>query len=78
MGNVLAAELQQDPVQLLDVVLRQRDVLPGIEDGAHRFGIPGHLLLVSGAERVNVQVRQQDTDLVVGEPCPLDPGGGSH
>ena len=37
-------------MQLLDVVLGERDVLPGREDQFHHLGIARHFLLVAGVE----------------------------
>ena len=43
-------------MQLLDVILSERNVLPEREHLIHRLGIAGHLLLVAGVKRVDLQV----------------------
>jgi hypothetical protein len=77
MPGVLLAVAQQDLVQLLDVVLGERDVLPGREHQIHQLGVAGHLLLVAGGEGLDLQVRQQLLHLPVGQLAALDAGRGA-
>ena len=77
MPGVLLAVAQQDLVQLLDVVLGERDVLPGREHQVHQLGVAGHFLLVAGGEGLDLQVRQQVLHFPVGQLAALDAGGGA-
>ncbi len=43
---------QQDLVQLLDMVLIERDVLPGAEHQIHQLCVASHLLLIAGLKRL--------------------------
>lgn len=72
MALVLVAETQQVAVELLDMVLGDRDFRPGREDGLHELRIAGNFLLVTGAEGLDLQVREQLFDLPVGQPATLD------
>jgi hypothetical protein len=69
---------QQDLVQLLDVVLVERDVLPGREHQIHHLGVAGHFLLVAGGEGLDLQVGQQALDLAVRQLAALDAGGRAN
>lgn len=69
---------QQDLVQLLDVVLGERDVLPRRKHQVHQLGITGHFLLVAGSEGLDLQVRQQLLHLPVGQLAALDAGRGAN
>ena len=77
MPRVLFAVDQQVAVQLLDVVLGERDVLPGREHQVHHLGVARHFLLVAGGEGLDLQVRQQALDFTVGQFAALDAGGGA-
>ena len=77
MPVVLLAVAQQDLVQLLDVVLGERDVLPGREHQVHHLGVAGHFLFVAGGEGLDLQVGQQPLHLPVGQLAALDAGGGA-
>ena len=56
MPCVFLAGAQQHLMQLLDVVLGKRDVLPRREHLVHHLGIASHFLLVAGVERFDLQV----------------------
>ena len=71
----LLAVNQQVAVQLLDVVLRQGDVLPGREHHLHDLGAARHLLLlllllllVARAELLDLQIRRYDPTERQGKP----------
>ncbi len=53
---ILAAVGQQIPMNLHDVVLVERDVLPGAKQQLHHLGITGHLLLVARGERLHLNL----------------------
>ena len=61
-------------MQLLDVLLGQRDVLPGRKHHFHDLGVAGYLLFVAGGERLDLQIGQQALDLAIGQPAALDAG----
>src|SRR3546814_11994474 len=66
-----------DLMQLLDVVLGERDVLPRREHQFHQLGVAGHFLLVAAGESFDLQIRQQPLHLAVGQLAALDAGGGT-
>ena len=74
---VLVAVAQEVAVQLLDVVLGDRDVGRGREDRLHDLCVAGNLLLVAGAEGLDVQVRQQPLHLPIRQLAALDAGRGA-
>ena len=74
MARILFAVAQQDLVQLLDVVLVERDVLPRAEHQIHQLGVTRHLLLVAGVERLNGQVGEQALHLAIRQLAALDAG----
>lgn len=63
MPFVLLAVLQQDLVELLDVVLVERDFIPRSEHQVHQFSVTGNFLLVTRLELLGGKVRQQPFDL---------------
>jgi hypothetical protein len=52
-------------MQLLDVVLGKRDIVPSAKDQIHYLGVTRHLLLVPSVEGLDLQIRQQLLDLAV-------------
>ena len=66
MALVALAVTQQGAVQLADVVLGRTQVSEGLEHEVHCLGVAGHLLLVTGVEALELEVRQQLFDLAVG------------
>ena len=74
VAGVLLAVIQQDLVQLLDLVLGERDVPPRRDHEVHQLGIAGHFLLVARGERPYFEVRQQLLHLAVGQLAALDAG----
>ena len=66
---------QKSAVKLLDVVLGQWNVMPGIEDEVRRIGVPGNLLFVPRTERSKIEVREQEIDFPVRELGPFDSCG---
>src|SRR5262245_20606249 len=65
MTFVSLRELQQNSVKLLDVVLAERNVGPGIKDHLCRFGVSRDFLFISGFKRTQIQVGQKQVDLDV-------------
>ena len=61
-------------MQLLDVVLVERNVTPGAEHQVHQFGVASHLLLITGLERLDGQVGKQLLHFPVGQLAALDTG----
>jgi len=62
-------------VQLVDMVLVERDLTPRGEHQLHQFGVAGYLLFISGLQGPDGQVGQQHLDFPVGEIAALDAGG---
>ena len=60
---VTLRELQQNSVKLLDVVLADRDVGPGIENRLRRFGVACDFLLVTGLERTQIEIGEKQINL---------------
>ena len=77
MPCVFLAVAQQHLMQLLNVVLGKRDVLPEREQLIHHLGIARHLLLVAGVQRFDLKVGQQPLHLAIGQLAALDAGGGT-
>lgn len=65
MPLVFFAMAQKITVKLLDMVFRDGNVLPGMENCFHHFGIAGDFLLVAAAEAFDFQVGKQALNLVV-------------
>jgi hypothetical protein len=59
-------------VQLLDVVLIERNVLPRAELQIHRFSINSHFLGITGVKELDGQVGEQALHLTVSQPATLD------
>src|SRR5258708_5100733 len=53
----------------------QGDLVPGLENQLHGFGVASHFLLIPGMEGLDFKVGQQLFDLPVGEFAAFDPGG---
>ena len=77
MPGILLAVLEQDLVQLLDVVLAEGYVRPGVEDDIHDLRVAGHFLFVARIEALDLQVGQQLLDFAIGELAALDPCRGA-
>ena len=74
VARILFAVTQKDLVQLLDVVLVERNVLPRAEHQIHQFSVASHFLFVAGVERLNSQVGEQALHLPVRQLAALDAG----
>jgi len=64
-------------VKLADMVFRDGDVVPSLEDGFHRRGVAGDLLFIAAGEGLDLKPGQQMFDLAVGQLAAFDPGGGA-
>ena len=56
MPGILFAISEQVPMQLLDVVFGERDVLPGRKHLLHQLRVSGDLLLVAGSESLDFKL----------------------
>lgn len=74
---VLGAVAQEVLMELADHVLRDGNLLEGIEHLIHDIGVSGNLLLIARLELGDVQAAEQILDLAVGELGALDAGGGA-
>lgn len=77
MALVLGAVAQEVLMELADHVLRNGNLLEGIEHLIHDIGVSGDLLLIARLELGDVQTAEQILDLAVGELGTLDAGGGT-
>ena len=77
MPLVFLTEAEEVTVKLLDVVLRDGDVGVGLGHGVHDFGVASDFLLVTGRERLNLDVREKAFDFTIRELAAFDPGGGA-
>jgi hypothetical protein len=68
---------QKVSVKLFDMVFRNGNVSPCMEDGFHDFSIAGDFLLVAAVEALDFQVGQQALNLAVGQLAALNAGGRS-
>ncbi len=55
MPSILPAMAEKIPMELLDVILGERQVFPRPEEGLHDLGIACHFLLVATCERSNFE-----------------------
>jgi hypothetical protein len=78
MPSVLPAVTKKIPVELLDVILAEWQILPRAEDGLHDFGVTCDLLLVAAGERSDSEIGQQPLDLPVRQLAAFDPGRGTN
>jgi len=74
---VILAVAQEIVVELLDVVLRDRDLRPRMEDGLHDFGVTGDLLLVAGGKGFDLQIGEQALHVAVGKLAAFDARRGA-
>ncbi len=65
MPSVLPVVTKKIPVELLDVILAERQVLPRAKDGLHGLGVAGYFLLITAGERSDFEIRQQPLDLSI-------------
>ena len=63
---------EKDLVQLFDVVLSERDVLPRREHQVHQLGVAGHFLLVARGKGLDLQIRQQLLHFPIGQLTTFD------
>src|SRR5438034_10659690 len=59
-------ELQKRAMKLLDVVLRQRYLRPGVTHQLSCLCVSRHFLFVSRAERTKVKIRQKNIHFTIG------------
>jgi hypothetical protein len=59
--------LAQHGVKLLEIILRQMDDSPGIEDRIHHFGISRNFLLVAAGEGLTIQAAEHFFNLGVSQ-----------
>ena len=75
MALVLLRVPQQVTVKLSHVVLREVDDVPAREDGVHRLGVAGHLLLAARSERPDLDRGEKLLDLPVAQRRSFDARG---
>ncbi len=68
---------EEDLVELLDVVLGERELAPHLEDELHGVGVAPDLLLVSASEGADRESGQDSLHFIVGQGHALDAGRGS-
>lgn len=65
-------------MELLDVIFGGWHVLPRVKDSLHSFGLACDFLLVAAVERSNPEIREQLSDLPVGQLAAFGPGRGTN
>jgi hypothetical protein len=71
---VFISVAQRDLMQLLNLILVERDILPGADDQPNDLDIAGNLLLVTRLEGLDCEVGEQLLDIKVRELATLDTG----
>ena len=77
MMRILFAVFEQVAVHLLDMVFRQCNFFPRLENQLHGFGVASHFLVISCMEGLDFKAGQQLFDLSVGEFAAFNAGGCS-
>ncbi len=65
-------------MQLQDVVLGQRERLPGLEDQLHHRGVAGDLLFIATLQALHGDAAEKRMHRAVGECHALDARGRCH
>src|SRR2546427_6223389 len=65
MMLIAGRKLQEHAMKLLDVVLRQRYLPPGVKHQLRGLGVSRHFLFVSGPERTEIQIRQKNIHFTI-------------
>src|SRR5580692_4177553 len=78
MALVLGTMAQKVPVQLLNMILRDGYLGPGMKDRFHHLGVARNFLLVPCGEFLDFKVGEHLLNLPVGELAPLDARGRAN